>query len=98
MFNWLKNIRRQPTWEEYNRYAEKHMPIRPEEDVNAHAQNSEELEFNKNNPVYEKRIEKAKKNLLQNLSEEKKIDILYKLHINESMEEQFDNINKKDEK
>ena len=98
MFKWLKNItKRQPTYEEYNRYAEMHMPTRPEEDTNAHAQNEAELKFNETNPIYDNRIKKAKKNVISRMSEDKKVDLLFKLHIDESLEEQFDNINREDE-
>jgi len=99
MFRILRMLLNRPNEEDYNRHVEKYMHrTLPEEDATAGRHNQDEVDFNKNNPVYEKRIEKAKKNLLQNLSEEKKVDLLWKLHINESMEEQFDNINKRDEK
>ena len=87
--------KRVPTYEEMNAYCGKQLP---EEDPAAALQNADEVEFNKSNPIYDKRIEKAKKNVILRMSEDKKMDLLWKLHINESMEEQFDNINKQDEK
>jgi len=89
MFKWLRNLRRQPTWEEYNKHAEEHRQPKVEEDVNAIRQNTEELEFNENNPVYDKRIYNAKTNLMRNMSEEKKHDLLQNIYIDEAMDKEF---------
>lgn len=78
--------------------TKKHYRPRIEEDPNAHVQNREELEFNKTNPIYEHRIEKAKRNAISRMSEDTKAELLYKIHINQSMEEQFHYIDKRDEK
>lgn len=98
MFKILRMLLNRPNEEDYNRHYESQYEDLPEEDGNAVRQNTEEVEFNKNNPVYDKRILKAKTGIMSRLSEDKKIDLLYKLNIEESMHERFEDMRKDEEK
>lgn len=84
--------------EHYDKYYKQRKSGLIEEDTTAVRQNTEEVKFNESNPTYDKRIEKAKQGILKRMSEDKKIDMLYKLNIDESMEERFEDINKRKER